>query len=510
VTAKTWINEHIPLDRPEYAKQPESLLTDLFWRSEGSSLSTDIKLPRDSSLVRLVPRQRPSGSKPKIVETIRIANSVEVDELLFGQRGAPVPTSALLESLIAPRARQDKSLACVPVHPDVIVLQTLQGLVNKLGPPNLAKIIETVGWLGGADQKGCVAYSLLQAMSSHGAATGENFTDFMDAILPLIARKTWHELVQLPGGGPDLPAAWPGVKPRLIDSTRSKSLLAAHHQNTPFRWFWSKWKTLCDPKNNWFDVLPARRFVDWATCLLRTGLSFAYIWEADFYVKLHGCLVEEFQERQGKATGSDAMNKLMLSLNQGAILATFESPAAPATQKHSWNALRALLAKGYVARRRFEEYPQSENLRMDLKGKSLGLLAEKWLKSISTTVLEKLSAPLVIERNTANNTQEFVRYLLRPRASDDDTRDQADFYYLALTNASRSFWFQPGPEWLVVVAGLLSKRPGGKCTLGMLLEDFRSLGIRVDRWILVDFLEDAGLSTDSPDADNALVIQAGF
>ena len=38
--AKHWIEQFLPLDRPEYAKQPEALLTDLIWRSPGSTLRT--------------------------------------------------------------------------------------------------------------------------------------------------------------------------------------------------------------------------------------------------------------------------------------------------------------------------------------------------------------------------------------------------------------------------------------------------------------------------------------
>ncbi|MCB8951399.1 MAG: hypothetical protein H6650_05235 [Ardenticatenales bacterium] len=510
----TWIHEHLPLDRPEYAKQPESLLTDLLWRSKGSSLSGEIKLSRESSLVRLVPKQRPSGNKPNIVETVPVAETTDASTLLLEQNDVTTPVEALLKSILAPRSRQDKSLACVPVHPDVVALQTLQGLVNKLGPPNLAKIIENVGWLGGSEGEGHVAKSFLEIMYSQTPGSAEYFTSFITTLLPLVAQETWKNLVVSYGEESTIPSSWPGVQPGSIDSTRGKSLLASQHKHTPFRWFWSKWEILCNPENGWYKVLPTRRFVDWATCLLRTGLSFAYLWEANFYVELHSCLVEELQQRkddQHKKEQTPAIRQLISSLRHGAVLATIESPLAPATQKHAWNAMRSLLSRGYIARKRIEEHLRNEAKPFEISNKvSLDSLILDWLDSLTQSSLEKLSAPLEAEQNAAVNTQEFVRYLLRPRSSDDDTRDQADFYYLALTNSSGSFWFQPGPEWLVVTASLLSQNPGGVCTLKMLLEDLQMLGIKVDRWILVDFLENAGLSTDSPDADNALVIQAGF
>ena len=97
-----------------------------------------------------------------------------------------------------------------------------------------------------------------------------------------------------------------------------------------------------------------------------------------------------------------------------------------------------------------------------------------------------------------------------PRSSDDDLVDQADFYFLARTNSSRKVWLHPGPEWLVVVASLLCQTPGGQCTLGQLSDDLGILGIQVERSVLVALLDQAGMSADSPDADNAIVIRAGF
>jgi hypothetical protein len=61
-----------------------------------------------------------------------------------------------------------------------------------------------------------------------------------------------------------------------------------------------------------------------------------------------------------------------------------------------------------------------------------------------------------------------------------------------------------------VITGLLCGSPGGATTLGQLLDDLACLGIRAERSVLLDLLEEAGLSYDSPDADNALVIRSGF
>jgi hypothetical protein len=501
---QTWISEIIPLDRPEYAKQPEALLTDLVWRSKGSTLSEAIKLTRTSSVARLVPYIR--GSKPKdIVVTSPYAREADIGAWVLDQGTNPVLVAALLDSMRAPRARGVKSLACVPIHPDVAALQTLRGILNKPQPANVAGIIESIGWLGGSDGRGRVAGLLLQAMSQQANAD-EGLTGLVDRLLPSVASYAWSELMN--AYPDDLPTDWPGVKPSGVIHEPAGSPILAGYRWTPFQWFWKKWYSLCS--DGWYDTLPTRRFIDWATCLLRTGLSFAYLWEADFFVKLHACIAEEQSNQESGSDQTIAKGLLRSTLREGTALATIESPGVPATQKHAWNALSTLVAKGHLARRRFEDYLQASPFGIPEDAKDGWAIVEAWLASLPLQDLERLAEPLEVDANTAPNTQEFIRYLLLRRSADDDSRDQADFYYLARTNSRRLLWFQPGPEWLVVVTGLLGKRPGGKCTLGQLLDDLRMLGLRAERHVLVWMLEEAGLSTDSPDADNALVIQSGF
>ena len=527
--ADTWIDELIPLPRPEYAKQTESLLTDLLWRSRGSSLSDSLTgkayLPELAGvqMERLVP-SRARGKHEAIIETLPMAEAADVSSLVSTPAGSEPPTKALLNSIVAPRSSGDRSLACVPINPDSVVLQTLHGLVNKKDPPNMANAIEALGRLGGSGGHGHVAFLLLQAFSTRvGVRNG--LAGLVDTLFPVIAEQVWEQLKSKRlsdlrdaflmgkitqedlesqqaaiGNLPD----WRGVTPRLYDT--ADNLLLTSYELTPFKWFWSKWSTLCDPTNGWYDALPARRFMDWALCLLRTGLAFAYLWEAEFFVRLYECIVQ----LQDAAPGARAnMTRLQSMLEEDLVLATIESPLVPASQKHAWTALASLIARGYLARENIKRHLQDIHFPIPAGRNFIGVI-EEWVNSLDSEGVKTLSEPLVVKDFTANNQREFVRYLLRPRASDDDAADQADFYYLAQTNKANKFWFQPGPEWLVVVTSLLGKRSGGRCTLGMLLGDLRALGIKVDRWVLIGMLEESGLSTDSPDADDAIVIKASF
>jgi hypothetical protein len=498
-----WINQLLPLDRPAYVKQPESLLTDLIWRSLGSSLQREISVSRTNNLNRLVPR-RNHGTKPGTMETMPIAEDADIGKLVLEQSNLPKPTRALLSSIVAPKSRGDKNLTCVPVHPDLVVLQTLAGILNKSGPPNIADIIETIGWFGGSDGKGHVAFLLLETMSQR-TNINDGLTGFLDQIAPLLATFVWDELAKQ--ATQQVNSKWSPVRPMAPDISLGNAIIS-QYQFTPFTWFWDKWKCLCDKDNGWYDVLPSRRFVDWATCILRTGLSFAYLWEATFFVSLHNCVVEELEVKEGMESDRRALYFLASMLKQGTALATFEAPWVPSTQKHSWNALSNLIAKGYLSRKRLEQ-ELSKSTFQPPETSDVEIVIQSWLEFLSLPLLKELASPLAVKNETATDTKEFIRYLLRPRSADDDTRDQADFYYVAQTN-SKFFWFEPGPEWLVVMTSLLSGKPGKTCTLGMLLRDLQMLGIRVERRILVNMLEQAGLTTDSPDADNALVIQSGF
>jgi hypothetical protein len=376
----------------------------------------------------------------------------------------------------------------------------LHGLVNKESPANLANAIESMGWLGGAPARGHVAATFLQPFSANRAPVTDGIAGLLDSLFPAMAQHVWgslpaHFQVTVAGW-----PTWPDLQPVFPNAVTASALTA--HPRTPFTWFWRKWQNLCDPRRAWHDLLPARRFVDWGLCLLRTGLAFSYLWEAEFYYRLHERAVARLQASGGSA------NRLRSMLVDGATLAIFEPAFVPAVQKDTWPAISQLLARGYEARRRFHDMIDG-----DLTGPPEQALPERleaWVQGLMPADLASAAAPLETHQRTANNQKEFVRYLLLARTSDDDLVDQADFYHLARTNSRRHVWYYPGPEWLVVVTSLLCEKPNGQTTLGALVNDLGALGIRVDRSVLIGLLEEAGLSTDSPDADDALVIRSGF
>ena len=507
-TPQNWLSKMLPFPRPEYAQQTESLLIDLAWNSKGSTLSEQELLANLAKAMvpagraapdprRLVLASRPGHSVGnKSIETFSLAEGADISQLISSPPGVK-PTRAVLTSLVAPRARGGKSDACVPVHPALTSLQTLNGLVNKDNPPDLAKAIEIMGLLGGSGAEGAVAASYIKAFQDQPGPK-EGTTGLLARLSEVIAGGVWGGLQAMAPGSPV--EKWPGVGPL---NPEPKQAALSIYSGTPFAWFWRKWSCLTDPSAGWYKKLPARRFVDWALCLVRTGLAFSYLWEARFYTQLQG----QIADRRRQARHRSEVYPVRSMLTDKTILATFEPPSIPASQKNIWPATKELLARGHVARDRLLEFLGEAPL--EPQGMTAVEMLDGWVQGLTNDDIVDLGEPLETQGRIAANQREFVRYLLLPRSSDDDLGDQADFYYLARTNGA-STWFQPGPEWLVVMTSLLCGNPGGECTLGELVEDLNSLGIKVDRSVLVGLLEEAGLSTDSPDADNALVIKSGF
>jgi hypothetical protein len=504
--ADSWVDAALPLDRPEYSKQTEVLLTDLLWRSGGSALSAvapnlaGVETSKKEKLERIV-FEKIGKASPAVLESMPFARESDISSIVAGPQGKEC-LAALLLGLRAPRSRAYKSLSAVPVHPDVVALQTLHGIVNKENPPNLAKIIERFGWLGGSDGIGAVARRFLSGFETQPPVQ-RGLAGAVGTIYPAMSRAVWDQLRTLARGSGKLLPEWPAAKPREHDPSGTPPYVSALRR-TPFKWFWTKWSILCDRERGWLDYLPARRWVDWSLALLRAALAFGYLWEAEWYVRIYDRLVER---RRGSEQGP-AKERLLGLLNGQFTLAVVHPRQLAPSQKRMWSALADNVARGYESRVRLSEFFENDPSKQPPAGDPRTTVPA-WIDALVAEDLAKLGESLPVKASTASNTKEFIKYLMLQRSADDDSSDQADLYYLARSQQSH-FWVELGPEWLVVETALLAGRPGKSSTLRMLIDDLASLGILIDRSTLVGLLEDTGLSADSPDADDALVIESGF
>ena len=138
---------------------------------------------------------------------------------------------------------------------------------------------------------------------------------------------------------------------------------------------------------------------------------------------------------------------------------------------------------------------------------------EHWLKHARRALTEanvdlgsRVSGALAAKKSgSANNSWETIRYSLLDRSE-----SKSGDLYAVLRPIGKFTTVEPGQEWLVAVASLLSGSPGGSCRLSDLQAALGALGISASSRTLVERLEQYGIARSSHDADDALEISAGF
>lgn len=485
------------LPRPEYAKQTEMVLVDLLWRSKGTILGEkqalqDLPLRRKidrAATRRLIVKSLRQGNRPRsgdLTETGPWAEQSMLSGAFSSEADARMFTAAALGSVEAPKARRDQSTTCVPVHLGLIPLQSLSGAVNKDQPPDLAKAVEVMAALGGSATYGSAAARLVQMLQASSNASD------LDRTFEAMGRHVWQQLEveKLP--------SWPGTLSATVPLSPVPDGQQGACAHGPAGWFWTSWQCLLDPAAGWRDALPDRRFVDWATCVLRTGLAMTYLWEGAMFRALRDFIAEPTEP---------SWERLAATFRRPELL-RIARPGTPLGERNINPLLLSGLGDGYHARQAVEEAVR------EARGNGTACLDLDADAATNAAALADLTLSFVDEvrpdpRSAPKTLREFVTYLMLARIADDAPADEADLYYLARRNRQYA-WVEPGPEWLVVVASLAAGRPGGQCTLRTLSTALRSLGISVDRTTLVGLLEGAGLTQDSPDADEAIIVNAGF
>lgn len=482
----------LSLPRPEYAKQTELVLVDLLWRSKGTTLGqaeavSGLAATREQGRAtkRLVLEKLPPKSNNIVTETSGWVREAARDGIFADPADADLFSDAVVNSIAAPRSQRDQSKTCAPVHRGSVPLQTLNGAVNKNAPPNLARAVDVMAQLGGAPDEGSAGASLAKALDSSG---GDMISHFFEHVAPAVWRRE---------GNVNLPE-WPASLASHAPPGPGDPLFTGLCFEGPQGWFWDRWQQLLDPSTGWREALPDRRFIDWATCLVRTGLALTYLWEAAVFRSLRELC---FDDEQG------AWDQFVSMFDKPALLVV-----APRSTPPSEKDLTALLGNGlgdgYYARAALDEATRDQPSReTELDLASDGEEAREFLASLNLAAGEAYRDP----RSAPKTLKEFVRYLMLARVASDAAADEADLYYLARTDQKRRrVWAEPGPEWMVVVASLAAGGPGKQCTLQEVMVDLARMGISIERATLVDLLEGAGLTQDSPDADEAIVISSGF
>jgi hypothetical protein len=366
--------------------------------------------------------------------------------------------------------------AATPLVSGAAFLQDPVGSVAKKGPADLHKIVSQVYRLGGGKAE------INPAVIWYAALRGEEGNP--DPIKKILDKMTEHlcPLDNLPIGN----------KPPLTLPSPPEWLKNA---NTPFSWFTETWDQFCKPE--WRDSLPYHRWSDWATCILRTGLGMAFIWEVVFYRNLGKALL-------GNDSAQDNLpvrQPLLAWVQHGASLSV----------KDQNRKITELISDGLQVKNKIgeilERYGGSVTQeQIDSWRKENGLLEWfQWAKVELKNDLPEIS-DCFNQASEGKATKEAIRYCLSCRKT---FGENVDYYGLLKKKSHRFLVVEPSPEWIVVVASLTAKLPNGSTNLGGLIEQLKKLGLEPPREVLVEELEKAGLTQSSHDADEAVLV-SGF
>jgi hypothetical protein len=258
--------------------------------------------------------------------------------------------------------------------------------------------------------------------------------------------------------------------------------------DNPMIWFSNRWKEITH--SSWVDVLPARRWVDWASTVLRHSFAFGFLWEARYYRKLaEACLNKDAEIDEGTFRSATNSGRDLLQWR--------DSGLAPSVRALS---TRREVTDGMRAREFFDSLDRSYFIEDDPVA-TLNSVAKNQQE------LERLRGILSQEKDSKsiNNVWEAVRYSLLVR--EPDLGGPRDHY--GLLRGTRWVSPDPGAEWIVVMASL-SAGVGKKTTVGKVMADLNGLGIDMSLPELLRLVERCGLAELTADADQAVIVDSAF
>lgn len=523
----------LKINRPQYAPNPEMFISALAWRlANESALSgwVRISLPQKKSIALIYETNR-MGREPKDLHYV-VTRPDQTDSSLIAWRDALTENQITFESHDDDGARSiadslrgvtiEKSprQAASPLSPHIALLQNSRGVFAKNSPPDFALIIEQMFALGNLNRSENPDAPLEVGDSAIGmwySAMGKRLKN--DCLLSQIDKSVKgsierHPLNEMPVDErrpifPDLENDELILKPRIEYADKLSTINLG--SGTPFAWFYDAWTNLADEK--WIRALPSRRWVDWATTVLRMAFGFAYIWEAAWYLALAGVITNssiEVNEDEKCLYGVPSRGKSSERIGLDFILSS--------TKLNNHVAMPWKDADLGVS---FRDVAPTIRLTLSRGLKIRGIL-ETELKDLAELSVEECLYQLRKDDRVRNQLSEALKekYLTQTKSLYEAVKytllirnqngESADFYGLLKTVKPRFTIIEPATEWIAAMSSLAINSPGGHGKLGSLRSNLEKLGLRPTVAELTRYLEIAGLAESAADADTAVAIASAY
>lgn len=473
------------LHRPQYAQSPDLFVISLANRAYKVAAFAEPASPNARRVYR--DNRSPSSTARALVETAadgqRLSSGERQDRLakwgaalakngLTGDEVAKeVVAAAMARSIGRRSADKAKSDSAVPFSPNTALLQEVKGLVGSTAP-DYSVVVEQLFSLGHGGESGPLQSATdlwLEAMSCR--LESDLLVRAIDrasaSLLPAITLVEGSRVEDAAAGAPELG--------RLIRDSNA----------TPMHWLCGAWREVTQP--HWVERLPARRWVDWASAVLRLGFGMGLMWDANYFSCLATIVLgEEVPTEDDLKAAIDSRGKLLRWPDSYLAVSSRAVRVRPA------------LRRGLLARKWFES--EAKNRTASPVEVLVALNADRNARESLARQVGSPTAP-----PGEKNLFEAVKYALSGRQADGDGSD----LYGLMRYRGRYLVVEPGPELIAVGASLVAGEERS-ATVGDLMGDLELLGIHSSLGEVLAETERSGLAEMSADADIAVTIRSAF
>lgn len=454
----------LPLRRPEYVSSPELLISSLAWnRRDMPDLTSDSGLPiglayrTDKTASRTIEFRSTAPESATIADWGHVLREQGID----GGPHQDVIGTALANSVEGVRARKSTTQGVLPLGPSMALLQNARGMLGKRNPPDLGEILETCHALGGGE------YGEASAAWFRASERRLGNEPFLSALDRAFATQLPADVTVTPLRSPDTTTGW--------------SL-----PSSPFAWFVDAWAKLTS--DAWVDALPARRWNDWATTILRNVIGFGFLWEASWHEQVARAVLA--------ASGNEPVEGHLhrLTSRTHRVVPWFPVQEAVSVRDVAGK-LKSLIARGAECRAVLAKHEATGSV-----SDAVQSLAE------APDVVDELREAFRPSARSGSNVWEAVKYALLARERVGESADHYGFF------ESRGRYLLPAPatEWIAVVASLAASGPGQTTTLGDVIKDLHRMGLDPHTSEVLALLEAAGLARGAADADQSVEVHTAY
>lgn len=468
----------LPLPRPEYPAAPELLLASLAWRHFSlpdleETGGKPIALTYRPDTQRMSSRLTFRSTEPTEAQMLDWENSLRSAGLDWTNGQTGLVGRSVAESILGIRTTKARGQAAIPMTPRLALLQNARGMTGKQNPANYGLVIEQL-------------YAQGNGVGPSATAQWLNAVDLRMKTDPLLS--AIDSACEALLSGP--------LEQRLPDQIRRTLDLGP---DTPFAWFAKSWDRLASPE--WVQALPARRWTDWATTVIRLGVGMGYLWEASWYEAL-ARLVRDGpdkvnQQRERTTVWGELVDRHLQDL------VPWHDDAESVSVRNVAPVIKERIRRGTSLRAAFAEILPAHPC--EDPWEDLLQIAQ------DEDSIERLNVAFERRNEPNPNTMETVRYVLMTR---EESGPHADHYGLLIAPNNRYLVVQPATELLAMCASLAAPGPisegDSHVSLAEVAKELGRLGLQPSTGTLIAHLERTGLARGSADADQAVLVSSAY